>query len=100
MSTNASIAVKAECGSYRQIYLHWDGYPEGAGKTLVEHYNTQELADSLMDLGDISVLGQKSAAALQRVFNVAQRLSGFSDEDLEELAKNSSDAQSDGSTSD
>lgn len=33
-------------------------------------------------------LGKKSAAALQRVFNVAQRLSGLSEEDIEELTKN------------
>jgi hypothetical protein len=59
-----------------------------------------EQGQALFTQNDIGVLGRKSAAALQRVFNVAQRLSGFSDEDLEELAKNSSDAQSDGSISD
>jgi hypothetical protein len=59
-----------------------------------------EQDQALFTQNDIGVLGRKSAAALQRVFNVAQRLSGFSDEDLEELAKNSSDAQSDGSISD
>ncbi len=59
-----------------------------------------EQGQALFTQTDIGVLGRKSAAALQRVFNVAQRLSGFSDEDLEELAKNSSDAQSDDSISD
>ena len=49
---------------------------------------------------DVGALGEKSAAALQRVFNAAQRLSGISDEDVEELVKNSSDGQSDGSISD
>jgi hypothetical protein len=34
------------------------------------------------------LLGEKSAAALQRVFEVGQRLSGLSDDDVEELAKN------------
>lgn len=48
---------------------------------------------------DVPALGDKSAAALQRVFNVAMRLSGISDEDVEELAKNSDDAQSDDSGS-
>ena len=38
---------------------------------------------------DVMALGRKSAKALDRVFEVAQRLSGFSEEDLEDLAKNS-----------
>jgi len=37
---------------------------------------------------DVKLLGEKSAAALQRVFAVGQRLSGLSDDDVEELAKN------------
>lgn len=49
---------------------------------------------------DVKALGQKSAVALQRVFEVAQRLSGLRSEDVEELAKNSESAPSDGSTSD
>ncbi|WP_461369485.1 hypothetical protein [Candidatus Darwinibacter acetoxidans] len=40
---------------------------------------------------DAALLGKKSAAALDRVFDVAQRLSGLKDEDVEELAKNSED---------
>lgn len=36
---------------------------------------------------DVRALTKKSAAALQRVFKVAQRLSGLSDEDLEELTE-------------
>tara|TARA_R110000824_G_scaffold133430_2_gene296192 strand:+ start:4898 stop:5245 length:348 start_codon:yes stop_codon:yes gene_type:complete len=37
---------------------------------------------------DAKALGEKSAAALDRVFAVAQRLNGFSQEDAEDLAKN------------
>ena len=44
---------------------------------------------------DVAALGQKSAAALDRVFEVAQRLSKISDKDVEELAKNSKNAPSD-----
>ena len=36
---------------------------------------------------DIQALSQKSASALQRVFSVAQKLSGMSDEDIEELTE-------------
>ena len=38
--------------------------------------------------GDAKALGEKSAAALDRVFAVAQRLNGFSQDDVEDLAKN------------
>ena len=39
---------------------------------------------------DVADLGRHSAVALQRVFAVAQRLSGLSAADVEELEKNSS----------
>ena len=42
----------------------------------------------LFDESDIAELGKKSAAALQRVYEVGQRLSGMSDTDVEELAGN------------
>jgi hypothetical protein len=49
---------------------------------------------------DASLLGRKSAAALQRVFEVAQRLSGLSDQDVEELVGNFDEGQSAASISD
>ena len=48
---------------------------------------------------DAEPLGKKSAAALQRVFEVAQRLSGLTDTDVEELVGNFDDGQSDDSIS-
>jgi hypothetical protein len=50
--------------------------------------------------GDVKKLTQKSAAALSRVFNMAARLSGISEADLDELAKNSGSAQNGASGSD
>ena len=47
-----------------------------------------EKGQPVFDEGDVRQLGKKSAKALDRVFDVAQRLSGISDEDVEELAKN------------
>lgn len=38
---------------------------------------------------DIQKLGKKSSAALQRIFNAAQKLNRISEDDVEELAKNS-----------
>ena len=47
---------------------------------------------------DVAALGDKSAAALQRIFDAAQKLSGLSDQDIEELT-GESNGQSDGSVS-
>jgi hypothetical protein len=49
---------------------------------------------------DAKLLGQKSALALNRVFEVAQKLSGLTPEDVEELTKNSESDQSEDSTLD
>jgi hypothetical protein len=49
--------------------------------------------------GDVPALASKAAAALQPVYEAAARLSGLTDEDVEELTKNS-DSQSDDSLSD
>lgn len=38
---------------------------------------------------DIPALGRKSAIALERVFDVARKLSGLTEKDVEELTKNS-----------
>jgi len=48
---------------------------------------------------DAILLGDKSARALDRVFTVAQRLSGFTPEDVKELSKKSEPNQVDDSTS-
>ena len=49
---------------------------------------------------DLGWLGSKSAAALDKVASVAQRLSAITKEDVEELEKNLEGDQSEGSTSD
>ncbi|MFA5161867.1 MAG: hypothetical protein WC421_06440 [Elusimicrobiales bacterium] len=48
---------------------------------------------------DVKWLGEKSAKALNRLFNAAQQLSGLSESDVKELAGNFKDARSEGSTS-
>ncbi len=49
---------------------------------------------------DIKELGKKSAAALSRVFSVAQELSGISSDDLEEYTEELEASPSEGSASD
>ena len=59
-----------------------------------------ESGKRLFRFSDVEALGAKSAAALQRVFDVAMRLSGMRQEDVDELLENFTDDQSDGSISD
>lgn len=59
-----------------------------------------EDGERLFQQEDEFPLGGKSAAAIDRVFQVAQRLNGLRDEDVDELAKNSNGDQGDDSLSD
>ena len=59
-----------------------------------------EVGKKLFNQADIKALSEKSAAALQRVFEVAQRLSGITDDDVEELAEGLEDLPFEGSASD
>ena len=58
-----------------------------------------EQGQRMFSQDDVEMLGNKSCAALQRIWDVARRLSGLSDEDVEELTKNSESDQSDDSGS-
>jgi len=59
-----------------------------------------EAGERLFTDADVKALGKKSATALQRVFDVAQRLSGISGDDVEELAKELDENPFDGSPTD
>jgi hypothetical protein len=48
--------------------------------------------EPLFSQQDVAALGELSAAALDRVFEVASRLSGLNPADVEEMAKNSGTA--------
>lgn len=56
MSTHATIAVLNADNTISSIYLHSDGYKSYAGRMLLAHYNTQEKAEALVALGDLSAL--------------------------------------------
>ena len=66
---------------------------------LVARSIVDENGKRLFEDGDIPALAKKSAAALNRVYEVAQRLSGITPEDVDELTKNSEPAQSEDSGS-
>ena len=58
MATRSRIGMEQPNGEVRSIYCHWDGYPEGVGATLQEHYTNPEKVAALIALGDISSLGR------------------------------------------
>lgn len=57
------------------------------------------VAQKVFEIEDIEALGRKSGQALQLLYAVAQRLSGLSAEDVEELASELGKGPSDGSGS-
>lgn len=61
MGTRSSITVKCNDGKFRTVYCHWDGYISWNGRYLVTHYNSQEQAETLVRLGDISSLRSRIA---------------------------------------
>ena len=59
MSTNATISVRLlNDTGIRVIRNHWDGYPSHLGAMLRDYYDTQELAEALVNLGDASIILQ------------------------------------------
>ena len=62
MSTNSLVAFSHEDGTVTSSYVHWDGYATGVGKTLLENYNSKELARELATtLGYASSLSETVA---------------------------------------
>ena len=56
MATRSNIALLVD-GAYLTIYCHWDGYPDGVGQTLHDHYKTFDQVQNLILLGNLSSLG-------------------------------------------
>jgi hypothetical protein len=73
MSTNCTIAIKLENNEYMSVYCHWDGYDEagGVGPTLRKHWNSTELAQSLVALGSLSYIHGAEVCAYHRDKNEA-----------------------------
>ena len=63
MATRGNIAIVNEDGSITSIYCHYDSYPQYVGKMLLNHYNNVGIINELMELGDLSSLGENLYAA-------------------------------------
>ena len=44
--------------SGKSIYNHWDGYPDFVGVRLLNFYNTEEKVKELIEMGNVSILGE------------------------------------------
>lgn len=94
----------AERDRFERSVVHQEGKSGMQFRMELANFRAKLVALSIVDssgklmfnTADVQKLGTKSAAALQRIFNVAQRLSGLSQSDIEDLTKNSENGQSDG----
>jgi hypothetical protein len=68
MATRSRIGIENENGTITSIYCHFDGYPDGVGTTLKEHYLSTQKVRMLLNLGDISILGEQVATMDEHTF--------------------------------
>ena len=90
-----SVIVKCMTGSERdefeQSCLSRDGKRltlDNIRAKLICKTVVDEDGNKLFSTADVESLGAKSAVALDRIFTVAQKLSGMTKEDIDELTKN------------
>lgn len=56
MSTHARIGYINDNGKYVSCYVHYDGYPAGVGKVLMNHYPNLKLIKLVVEGGDMRSL--------------------------------------------
>lgn len=71
MSTRSAIITKTKDG-YSGVYCHWDGYLEGVGHTLRDHYTDDKKVQELIALGEISILGERVGPINHHSFNIPE----------------------------
>lgn len=69
MATRSNIGYRDNTGTYHYIYCHWDGYPTGVGRTLINHYKDYESVADLISRGDMSALGARCDGDIDHSFD-------------------------------
>jgi hypothetical protein len=87
MSTRSRIAIENQDGTVDSIYCHFDGYLSGVGKTLFNHYD-QEKLEKLLELGDISSLGESTIDTIAYHRDRGEDLYFKTFKDVEDLFEN------------
>ncbi len=59
MSTRSNIGVKLKDGSVKMVYCHFDGYPSGVGKVLLDNFKNFDEVEDFIAQGDMSSLHGK-----------------------------------------
>lgn len=81
MSTRSRIGIIRTLGDrpvVESIYCHFDGYPEGVGQTLLDHWTDEKKINRLIALGDLSSLG----SVIGRKHDFDRHLPRFYDDDV------------------
>jgi hypothetical protein len=77
MSTRSRIGMEFtdENGTHmvKSIYCHFDGYPEGVGQKLMDHYQDREKVEQLIELGDISYIAPNVTPSGPHSFDEPER---------------------------
>lgn len=82
----ASLVVKSPDGKHQEMSTN-DIRAKLAQRTCVDQAHKP-----MFTLADIAALGAMSAAAMDRIYSASMRLSGISEKDVDEMAKNSKPA--------
>lgn len=59
MATRSRIGIELENGKTLSVYCHWDGYLSNNGAILIESYKDRSKIETLINLGDMSSLGNE-----------------------------------------
>ena len=90
MSTNSLIFQEQQDGTLKGIYCHWDGYLQYNGVILSESYSDPKKLAKLLELGDLSSLGEElEASEAVRLYGnyyyISDEFKALSDEEQERL---------------
>jgi hypothetical protein len=58
-STRSFVGIEDNSGKIKYIYVHYDGYLKGLGKTLLDHYADEKKIKKMISLGDASSIGKE-----------------------------------------
>lgn len=64
MATHCNIAYVQQDGTVKSSYVHFDGYLQGVGDYLLNHFNDEQEAKALVDLGSLSSVGTSNAESV------------------------------------
>lgn len=90
MSTKSLIFQEQQDGTLKGIYCHWDGYLQYNGVILSESYSDPKKVAKLLELGNLSALGEElEASEAVRLYGnyyyVSEDFKALSDEEQERL---------------